>query len=84
MADVILLLLAAVLVAVTALVIVRAELARRRRRQLRDRQRPARLSKELGEINDYIRRLGQASTDDDLRSLEEERENSKWDGLSSR
>jgi hypothetical protein len=66
--------------AVTALVIS----VGRRRQALERRQRPARLRRELEDISNYIRRVDQAAADADLDRLEQDRENDKWDCLSSR
>jgi hypothetical protein len=75
LADVLILLAAAILTlaAATAVAVIARE--GRRRPPLAARERPARLQAELDGIDDYIRRLGQAATDDDLDRLE--RENDK-------
>jgi hypothetical protein len=75
LADVLILLAAAILTlaAATAVAVIARE--GRRRRRPAARERPARLQAELDGIDDYIRRLGQAATDDDLDRLE--RENDK-------
>jgi hypothetical protein len=75
LADVLILLAAAILTlgASVAVALIARTAGRRRRRA--ERERPARLRAELDGIDDYIRRLGQAATDDDLDRLE--RENDK-------
>lgn len=74
MADVLILLAAAILTLGAGLAVALIARAARRRRQLAARERPARLQAELDRTNDYIRRLGQAATDDELDRLERERE----------
>ena len=66
--------------AVTVLVIS----AGRRRRALERRRRPARMRRELEDIDDYISRVDQATVDAHLDRLEQDRGNDKWDSLSSR
>ena len=84
MGDVLGLLAIAVLALLAVLAVAQMAATARRRRQLAARERPGRLKRELDEVNDYIRRLDQAATDDDLNRLERERGNGKWDGSSSR
>jgi hypothetical protein len=88
MADVFLLFLAAVMVLGTGVAVPLAVRSGRRRkaarRELERRERPRRLRAELAETEDFIRRVGQATADDELDRLEESRENLRWDGLSSR
>ena len=72
MADVVLLFAAAVLVlggAVVTAVIVRAG---RRRRAFEERDRPRRLRADLRAADDYIRRVSEALSEDDLDSMERE------------
>lgn len=77
MADVLILLAAAILTLGAGLAVTVIARTGRRRRQLAARERPARLQAELDRTNDYIRRLGQAATDDELDRLERENEKGK-------
>lgn len=84
MADVIVLFAAALLTlagAVTALAVARAG---RHRRALAERGRMRRQREELARVDDYIRRVSQATTDEQLDRLDDERKHNGWAGLSSR
>lgn len=74
MADVLILLAAAILTLGAGMAVALIARTGRRRHQLAARERPGRLQAELDRTNDYIRRLGQAATDDDINRLERERE----------
>jgi hypothetical protein len=84
MADVIVLFAAALLVLGGAVVLARTVQRGRRKRVLERSGRPARLRRELNEIDTYIRELGQAASDDDVDRLEHDKEQKRWDGSSSR
>jgi hypothetical protein len=72
-ADVLILLAAAVLTLGAGVTVALIARAGRRQRQLAARDKPARLQEELDGIDDYIRRLDQAAMDDELTRLERER-----------
>jgi hypothetical protein len=75
MGDVLILFAAALLTlggAVTAALTVRSG---RRRRALAGRDRPRRLQQELRDLDDYIRRVNQATADEQIDRLEQERKN---------
>lgn len=85
MGDVLGLLAIAVLTLCAALAVAQMARTARRRRELAASEKPERLRREIAGIDDYIRRLDQAATDDDLNRLERERKaNPPWDGSSSR
>jgi hypothetical protein len=77
MADVFLLFLTALIMlggALSAMLIVRAG---RRKRVFEARERPRRLRQELDGIEDYIRKVNQATADGELDSLERHKEQDK-------
>ena len=84
MADVIVLFAAALLVLGGGVALVLTVRHGRRKRVLERSGRPARLRRELNEIDTYIRELGQAASDDDVDRLENDKEQKRWDGSSSR
>jgi hypothetical protein len=73
-ADVVLLFIAAVLVLGGAAVIAAIVRAGRRGQALRERDRPRRLRADLRATDEYISRINDALSDDDLDSLERQRD----------
>ena len=51
--------------------------AGQRQRQIKARNRPAALQRELDELGQYIRDISQATSDDDINRLEQRREQGK-------
>jgi len=74
MTDVVLLFVAAVLVLGGGVVTAAVVRAGRRRRALEERGRPRRLRADLRATDDYIRRVNEALSEDDLDSMERKRE----------
>lgn len=74
MGDVLLLFLAALIVIGGGVAVALTVRAGKRKRALDVRDRARRLRRELSEIDEYIRGLGQAASDDDLDRLERDKE----------